>query len=349
MSSSSSQRILIVRVGAMGDVLHALPAVAALRRQWPQAEIDWAVDTRWAPLLVDAEGLGPVVTQVHQAETRLWSRTPLSMATLRSITHLRRDLRQRPYDHVVDMQGTLRSAVIGRLAAGKSLTGFADPREAAARAFYTRRLQRRGAHVVEQGAALLGDALGITLQPTRAELPHDTQAEAWVEATLKAAAPGERLALLAPTAGWGAKQWPAEHFGALAQALHARGWTVLINAAALNDPTCAAVIAASRGAATLVPSSLPRLVALLRRSGVVVGGDSGPVHLAAALGAPLVALFGPTDPARNGPWGPGPMAVLRHPASMTSYKRSATPDPGLAQLGVEQVLAAIASLPIRRL
>ncbi len=352
LSVGSSPRILIVRVGAMGDVLHALPAVAALRQQWPGAEIDWAVDTRWAALLVNAEGRGPVVTAVHRAETRLWSRAPFSLATLRSVIQLRQDLQEERYDHVIDLQGTLRSAVIGRFAGGGSLAGLADPREAAARAFYTRQIERRGTHVVQQGAALLGDALGIALTPVPYELPHDAQAEAWVE-TIVGTAPSDhsdkRFALLAPSAGWGAKQWPAARFGALARDLHAGGWTVLINDAAATDPTCAAVVTASGQTAVPVSSTLPQLIALLRRVDVVVGGDSGPVHLAAALRTPVAALFGPTDPARNGPWGSGPIKVLRHPASVTSYKRIATVDPGLARLPVDQVLATVEALSAGRL
>ena len=129
-------KVLIVRVGAMGDVLHALPAVAALRRARPDWMIDWVVDPRWAPLLVDGEGKGPVVDRVHLAETKLWSKAPLSPATLRSVLRLRGELRKERYDLAVDMQGTLRSAVIGRMAGAKQFVGYGDPREALAARLY---------------------------------------------------------------------------------------------------------------------------------------------------------------------------------------------------------------------
>ncbi len=339
----SPRRVLIVRIGAMGDVLHALPAVTALRQRWPEAEIDWAVDRRWAPLLAGKNGCGPVVSRVHLADTRSWSHAPFSRATAGSVLRFRRELREGKYRCVVDMQGTLRSAVIGRFG-GAPLVGFADPRESAARMLYRRRIDRRGAHVVEQGAALLGEALDLELTPIAPELPRDPEAETWAETV---AGGGRRVALLAPTAGWGAKQWPAARFAALARELDADGWKVLINTATPYEPTCAAVAEASGRSATPVHSEFAQLIALVRRSDLVVGGDSGPVHLAAALGRPVVGLYGPTDPARNGPWGPGSKVVLRDSLSVTSHKRIAAVDPGLERIGVEQVLQAVRDVAAR--
>jgi heptosyltransferase-1 len=172
-------KILIVRIGAMGDVLHALPAVAALRVAHPEATIDWLVDRRWMPLLA-AEGNGPVVSRAIPVDIGSWKQSPLSGATLRDFLGFR-GLRSSDYDLVLDMQGTLRSAGLGRLAALGAFAGFADPREALAARLYKLRVQRRGAHVVDQGAALLGDALRITLTPIAAALPRDREAESWGE------------------------------------------------------------------------------------------------------------------------------------------------------------------------
>jgi heptosyltransferase-1 len=310
-------KILIVRVGAMGDVLHALPAVAGLREVRPDWQIDWVVDPRWSPLLVDGEGHGPVVNRVYLAETKVWSKSPASLATLRSIRLLRKTLRRERYDVVVDMQGTLRSAVIGWMAGAKELVGYSDPRERLAARFYGRRLTRKGAHVVGQGTELLGEACGLSLEPRAVELPHEEWADAWA----KELAGDRRVCLLATGAGWGAKRWPAEKFGLLARQLSALGLEAVVNAPRANDAVAAAVMAASDGAAQVVVCNVTGLIALMRRVRVMVGGDSGPLHLAAALGIPEVALFGPTDPARNGPWGAGPQVVVRDPASVTSYKR----------------------------
>ena len=333
-------KILIVRVGAMGDVLHALPAVAALRRAHPDWQIDWVVDPRWAPLLVNAEGNGTVVSRVHFAETKLWSKSPASPATLRSVLNLRRALRCERYDLAVDMQGTLRSAVIGWMSGAKRFVGYNDPRESLAARFYETRLERTGRHVVEQGTALLGGACGLTLEPSDFDLPHEEWADHWAADLVG----DRRVYVLAVGAGWAAKRWAVEKYGALAKEIQAQGLDVVVNAPRKDDALAAEVVSASGGAARVVVCNVTGLIALIRRTALLVGGDSGPTHLAATLGIPLVALFGPTDPVRNGPWGAGMKIMLRDPASVTSYKHVATMDAGLANIGVQAVVDAVRGL-----
>ena len=333
-------KILIVRVGAMGDVLHALPAVSALRKARPDWQIDWVVDPRWAPLLVDAEGKGPIVDRVHLAETKKWSKAPAAPATLRSVFELRRALRAESYDLAVDMQGTLRSAVIGRMSGSGQLAGYSDPREAMAAKFYRTKLERKGRHVIEQGAALLGEACGISLEAGGVELPHEEWADAWAAEVVG----DRRTCLLAAGGGWAAKCWVAKNYGALAVELKAMGMDVVVNASRKDDALAAAVVEPSGGAARVVVCNVTGLIAVMRRMTLLVGGDSGPTHLAAALGIPLVALFGPTDPERNGPRGPGEKVVLRDPASVTSYKRANSEDAGLAKISVGAVVDAVRSL-----
>ena len=333
--------VLIVRVGALGDVLHALPAVVALRRARPDWTIDWVVDPRWASLLADSEGRGPIVNRVHLAETKLWSSAPLSSATFRSIRTLRKALRAQHYDLVVDLQGTLRSGVISRMTGAPQRVGYTDPRESLAARFYTKKFTRRGVHVVEQAAALLGEACGMELAPVEVSLPREEWAENWAAEEAVLARP---MCVLGAGGGWGAKHWPAEKFGALAVQLRAMGFDVVVNAHHKDDVVAAEVVAASQGAARVVVCNVAGLVALMRRTDLFVGGDTGPTHLAAALAVPLVALFGPTDPARNGPWGPGATRVLRDPSSITSYKHIAEVDPGLAKISVERVVEAVKEL-----
>lgn len=333
-------KLLIVRVGALGDVLHALPAAAALRNARPEWTIDWVVDPRWAPLLVDSEGRGPIVNRIHLAETKQWNTAPFSMTTLRSVANLRRELRDERYDVVVDMQGTLRSAVIGRFARAREFAGYENPREAAAAHLYRSTRRRIGTHVVEQGAALLGAACSIALRPAPASLPHEGWADDWATELV-----GERrVCLLAASAGWGAKQWPAERYGTLARELRDMGFVPMVNATKKDDAVAASVVAASGGAAEAVVCNVAGLIALVRRTSLLVGGDSGPTHLAAALGIPLVALYGPTDPARNGPWGSGPMRVIRGVGSVTSHKRVAEADAGLMRITVDEVASEVRSL-----
>ncbi len=329
-------KVLIIRVGAMGDVLHALPAVTALRREHPDWTIDWVVDPRWAPLLVDGEGKGPVVDRVHLAETKMWSKAPASLATLRSVMQLKRALREERYDLAVDMQGTLRSAVIGRMSGATRFAGYADPREGLAGKFYKTMLQRRGVHVMEQCAALLGEACGVALETVDVRLPQEAWADSWAEELVG----GRPTCLLATGGGWSAKHWPAKRYGELAMELRGMGLDVVVNAARKDDALAAEVVEASNGAARVVVCNVTGLIALVRRMALLVGGDTGPMHLAAALGVPLVALFGPTDPARNGPRGPGVATVLRDAASVTSYKHAGGVDPGLANLSVEAAMEA---------
>lgn len=335
-------KVLIIRVGALGDVLHALPAVAALRSARPDWEIDWVVDPRWAPLLaaMDTDGRGPHIRRVHIAETKQWSAKPLSWATARSILKLRSAVNSERYDIAVDMQGTLRSSVIGGFAKARVFAGYSDPRESLARSLYGQPFTRRGTHIVEQGMALLAEASGVELISSSVQLPYEGWAEDWARELVD----GRKICMLGAGGGWGAKQWPAQRYGELAQDLKAMGYTVLVNAPRKDDAVVASVIQTSNGAAEPVVCNVAGLVALTRRAALMVGGDTGPMHLAATFGIPVVALFGPTSPERNGPWGPGPKIVLRDPNSLTTYKRTQVTEAGLAKISVWQVMEAVRTL-----
>jgi heptosyltransferase-1 len=179
------------------------------------------------------------------------------------------------------------------------------------------------------------------LRPAKVMLPVDPQAEEWCDALL--AGDAERFALIAPTAGWGAKRWPAERYGAVAAALGRAGFRTLVNAVSPQDEAGIRVVEASGGAAALVPCSVGQMIALVRRAGVVIAGDTGPLHLAAALERPVVGLFGPTDPARNGPYGT-PSRVLRHSSSRVDHSRHEETEEGLMQITTEEVVEAALEL-----
>jgi heptosyltransferase-1 len=343
---TGQQRILIVRIGAMGDVLHALPAVAALRKLHPQCWIGWAVEPRWLPLLkaVNAETGMPLVNQAFVAPTREWKQRPVSGRTLSEIAQLRREIRGGGFDLCVDMQGSIRSAVIGRMASAREFVGPADPREGPARWLYGRTVNTTTRHVIEQGCELLGAAVGVTLEPARVDFPRNPAVEHACDTLLARLVPGgERFVLIAPTAGWGAKQWPAERFGAVAAEMGRRGYRTLVNAGSDVDPIARSVVAASEGYAAAAAGDLPLLIALTRRAGAVIAGDTGPLHLAAALERPVVALFGPTDPARNGPYGTR-AKVLRHGEERRDHRRLAEPEKGLLAITVEEVVQAATEL-----
>jgi heptosyltransferase-1 len=329
----------------MGDVLHTLPAVTALRRERPDAVIDWVIDERWEPLLRGDEEERPVVDKTIVVQTRRWKAHPFSWSTLRDFLAFRK--LQGSYDFVVDMQGTLRSGVIGWLSNGghhdAEVVGFSSPREEGALRFYNRTVGRRGRHIVEQNAVLLSRGVGVPLEPAQVGIPRTEWAEEWAAQEVIR----RPMAVLAPAAGWRGKQWPAEHFAELAVSLRDRGYDVVVNAPREGDALANEVAQSSGGAARVVVCNVAGLIALMRRADLCVGGDSGPMHLAASLAVPVVALFGPTNPERNGPWGPGPSRVLRNPRSPTTYKRMDTPDPGLERIRVMDVLKAVDEIVVR--
>ncbi len=336
-------------------MLHAMPAVAALRESHPDWFIGWAIEPRWSELLQTSAdfdrascGAGrsdrmPLVDQWHQVPAKAWKERPFSPSTLSDINAARRELRMWEYDVCVDMQGSLKSAIVGRMAGARVFAGQAEPRERQARWFYKQRVLTTARHVIEQGCELLGAAVGEKLSPAKVTLPIDSEAEAWCDGLLaQTLAQGEQFAFVAPTAGWGAKQWPAERYGAVAAALGRAGYCTLVNET-LGDRTADKVIASSEGYATLVPCSIGQMIALVRRAGVVIAGDTGPLHLAAALQRPVVGLYGPTNPARNGPFGTE-ARVLRHESSTLDHTRRTETEVGLMQITTDKVVEAALAL-----
>lgn len=336
--------MLIVRIGAMGDVLHAMPAVAAMRAAHPDWSIEWVVEPRWSPLLKAGDATNrsaamPLVDKVHLAATREWKKSPLSAKALRDIASLRHELRGGGFDVCVDMQGSIRSAVIGRMTGARTFAGPAHPREAPARWLYANKVSVSSAHVVEQGCELLGAAIGEALHPAKVTLPVDMHAEELCASRLRQLDKEAGFVLIAAGAGWGAKQWPAERFGAVAAELDRAGYRVLINAYSEEDTLANEVVLASGGRAVVFPCDMAELIAATRRMALMIAGDTGPLHLAAALERPVVALFGPTDPKRNGPYGTE-ARVLRHGAERRDHRRLHEPEAGLLEITVDEVVGA---------
>jgi heptosyltransferase I len=347
LHTQSQFRLLVIRLGAMGDILHALPAVTALRTAHPAWVIDWVVEPRWTPLLASKDATGrdtgvpfprqPVVDQLHPVRAREWGKRPWARRTRHEVLALRRALKQGGYDTVVDFQGAVRSAALGRMA-GCRLVGEAVPREWAARWFFTERVTTQGAHVIEQDFELAEAVAGDALESARAQLPFDAEAEAWADCFLESS-PKRPIVLMNPGAGWGAKRWPIERYAAVARGLIAHGCRVLVNAGPGEEPIAEVLAKATGGGATALVPSLENLIAVTRRVALVVAGDTGPLHLACALGRPVVGIYGPTDPSRNGPFGTQ-SKVLRHPASRRDHSRRENPEAGLLTIQPDAVLAA---------
>jgi heptosyltransferase-1 len=327
----------------MGDILHALPAVTALRLTHPSWEIDWVVEPRWRALLAVPGGVSsglqqPVVDRLYFAPTKAWRQAPLSLKTTHEINALRGQLRSNLYNAVLDLQGAIRSAVVGRMAGCPRLIGEAAPREAAARLLFTERVATSGVHVIEQDLELASAVAGDTLTHVVPWLPVDPAAEDWCDAFL--ASSGTRpVALINPGAGWGAKRWPVERYAAVARGLIERGFRILVNAGPGEESMADTIVQGTSGAAIPLATSLEQLIALSRRVALCVAGDTGPLHLACALGRPVVGIYGPTDPSRNGPYGTR-FKVLRSPLSRRDHTRHPEPEAGLLTIEPEDVLRA---------
>ena len=331
----------------MGDILHALPAVTALRAELPDSWIAWAVEPQWSALLqasTDAELLErgpqmPVVDALHRVPAKKWARSPLRAAIGGEIATVRLALRAMQYDVCIDLQGAVRSAWIGRMAGAPRMIGESAPRERMARWFFSERIATRGKHVVEQAREVCEAVLHRPLPLLSAALPHDAAAEQRCEQWLMERGI-RRFVLMNPGAGWGAKCWPAERYGQVAQSLGRMGYATVVNVGPGEEVLARQVCALSGAAAFAMLGSVGELIACTRRADLVLGGDTGPLHLAAALQRPVVGIYGPTDPARNGPF-ESRAIVLRHPKSRRDHTRHSTPEAGLLTIQTHDVMDAI--------
>jgi heptosyltransferase-1 len=292
----------------MGDVIHAIPTAAALRARFPEARIDWLVDAQYVALLDMVSGIDSRIA----VNTRRPGRT---LATIR-------DLRRVGYTAVIDLQGLLKSAVLARASRGERTIGFAPQhlRERTAAPFYTQQVDPQGAtHVIFKNLALLGP---LGSRDTRVsfpmEIPYSTVAEA-----VHARFDGAPYAVINPGAAWPNKRWPADRFGALAAGIRERfGLRSLVLWGPAEGPLADEVVRASDGAAETAPAtSIGDLFAIARRARVLLSGDTGPLHIGGAVGTPLVALFGPTLAARNGPWSAADVVISRTDACACLYRR----------------------------
>lgn len=305
--SKESGGILVVRLGAMGDILHALPAVVSLKLSFPERRLTWVVDPAWVPLLENNRYIDRVVC-FRRKELATWREA-------------RRELRRHHYDFAVDLQGLIKSALVAHAAGPGRIFGFArgEAREGLAAIFYSDPVSSPSLHAVDRGLDLAAAAGATALRkefPLPAGIP---------EGKL----PKNGFVLASPLAGWRSKQWPIEYFEELGKILrNEANLPLVVNAA---EPL---------GEMATHVSSLAGLIDATRRATAVVGVDSGPMHLADALGKPGVAIFGPTDPARNGPYG-GSLTVLRSPGAPTSYKREETIAPSMREITPRMVWQAL--------
>jgi len=299
------RRVLLIKPSSLGDIVHALPVLAALRETWPTVHIAWLCGRSLAPLLERLSLLDEVIPFDRARYGRMWRSLPAFLDFWRFAGELRR----RRFDLVIDLQGLIRSGLLAFLSGAPRRVGFADARELAW-LFYTQRVPcpPTARHAVEKNL-YLGRFLGLAAGPPRFPLglTADEVAAARELLALAAGRPMEAFIAVIPGARWESKRWPAERLAQLIDAMHSEGMPpcVLLGSPEERRSTDRILAACRSRPLDLVGrTSLRELPALLSLAKLVVCHDSGPMHLAAALNRPLVAIFGPTSPQRTGPYSP---------------------------------------------
>ena len=330
----SAERFLVVRLTALGDILHTVPAVAALRAAHPEARIDWVVERKWAPVL---EG-SPVLNEV----------IPFDRGSLLGAVRCVQRLRDAHYTCAIDFQGLYKSAVLAMLSNAPRRIGFERgwAREDGAALLYTERVIPNGRHVAELNYSL-AECAGAQ-RPDHPEYPLRIPAGgvASTRARLKEYENGKSIdsyIVVGPGGSWRAKCWPPERYGELCRefALRHRIPVVVIRAPgeeAVAEAVCRAALPAKP---IVIGTTIEELMGLLAHARCLVAADSGPLHMAAALGCKVIGLYGPTDPARNGPFSGDAIILSEARPDEISYKRRDAYSASILRITVGQVLAAV--------
>jgi lipopolysaccharide heptosyltransferase I len=323
-------KFLIVRLGSLGDVVHAIPAVASLRRAHPSATIDWLVDPRYVELVNMVVGVDRAIPLDPRAGLM-----PLAAAV--------RTLRAARYDAVIDLQGLIKSASLARGTGARRRIGLPKGhlREPLAAHFYTETPDPgRDPHVIRKGLALVR-AVGAT--DDRITFPLTVPVTAAAHA-VAAQADADAYAIVNPGAAWPNKRWPTDRFGALAAAMRDRiGVASIVLWGPSEESLARSVVAASRGAASMAPrTTITDIASIARSARLIVSGDTGPLHIAAAVGTPAIGLFGPTLAARNGPWDDADITISRYDTCPCHYERRCRKaTPCIDDISLDEVLAAV--------
>jgi heptosyltransferase-1 len=369
-------RILLLRTSSLGDVVHALPVLGALRRHLPGARLGWVVEEPFAPLLAGH----PDLDQLIVVRLRRWGRQPLAPRSLAEIAAFLAALDRFAPQVVLDLMGNHKAGVIAALSLAPRRIGHARAwrREPSSALWLSERLPAAGTHAVDRALSLL-DALGLPREPAdfggdklfRAPLAAAAGSAtvprgAATDATRQPTAASPPYALLHPGAGWGNKAYPAAWWGEAARRLHAAtGVRTRVAAGPGGEALAAAVVAAATGGPTnasgasgagtaaaagqaaaepVAAPDLPALAALARGAALMLGGDSGPTHLAHALGTPVLMVMGPTDPDRHGPYGAPERAIYRRLPCSFCYRRFAEAKACLLEVPPERLAARAAAL-----
>ncbi len=303
----SCPRFLVIRLSSIGDIVHTLPAVAALGRAHPQAQIHWAVEDRFSELVRG----NPFVSRVIKLDTFGWRKNLASGHTLTEMVQGVDALRECPYDAAIDFQGLMKSAIFARLSHSKKRIGLSWQwlREPLAAALYTHRVSPwNRTHVVDLNLSLV-ESLGAHSSKWEFPLPDNPQDTRTVREQLQNLGASEFI-IINPGGGWKSKRWDPANYAELAARLGKQlPFDILVTGSEQEKELAQNIIVqASALRVKWFPSTILQFIALARRAKLLIGGDTGPLHLAAAVGTPLVAIFDSNDrrntPERNGPFNP---------------------------------------------
>ncbi|MDD5712982.1 MAG: glycosyltransferase family 9 protein [Smithellaceae bacterium] len=334
--------ILIVKLSAIGDVIHTLPSLSALRKRFPQAHITWVVEQAAADLVVGHPYLDSVIVSTRKgwAGKLRGGNIGAVVAEMRELTGA---LRSRPYDLVIDFHGLFKSAVLAGLCRGKRKLGYRSLQELSG-LFYTERIpEDMEKHAVDRYLDF-ARYLGADVSKPEFLIPVAFENERRTEALLKEAgiASGERFIAVSPVALWKTKLWSDEKFAALCDMMISRLGVKVVLTGGAAAPLMRIGNLMKENAVNLGgKTTLKDLAALYRRAALVVTTDSGPMHLAAATGTPVIALFGPTDPRRTGPYGAGHTVLQKSLPCVPCFKKNCEKMDCMRGIGVDEVFAAV--------
>ena len=325
------ERFLVVRLTALGDILHTVPAVAALRAAHPDARIDWVVERKWAPVLEGSSAINEVI--------------PLDRRSLFGAIECIQRLRENRYTCAIDFQGLYKSSILAAFSGAQRRIGFdrAWAREGGAAMLYTERVTPAGRHVAELNYSLAQQAGAVRPQTPEYPLRVPAGGAASVRSRLHDLGVGGDYIVVGPGGSWRAKCWPAERYSQFCREFEKKYGMRVVVIHGLGEERIAQEVQreASPARPLVISTTIEELMGLLAHARCLVAADSGPLHLAAGLGTPVVGLYGPTDPARNGPFVPGAAIVHNAHPEEISYKRRSGYSPAMLRITVEDVMAAV--------
>ena len=339
-------RILIVRTSALGDIVHSLPVLTALRRRYPEAKIGWVVEEAMAPLLAGH----PDLDELLRVRLRPWRHRPFARETLREVRAFLDALDRFGPDAVLDLMGNHKGGLLAALSFAGRRIGPArrQRREPSSGVWINEGVEPRGTHAVDRALSLAAP-LGVPAEPVDFGPGKLFREEPELPDEVRRVVESGPFVLIHPGAGWANKVYPPARWGAAARELRARtGLPIHIALARGEERLAGEVEAASDGAVRTVSApSLPILAALLRRASLVMGGDSGPTHLAHALGTPVLMLMGPTDPERHGPYRAPDRAVWKELPCSFCYRRFPETRPCMTVIPPDRVASRAAEILLR--